>query len=43
LAGLVNNGAQVPGLDPAVFKGKVSVVNVLGLVVRAPATTKRRF
>ena len=28
LAGLVNNGAQVPGLDPAVFKGEVSVVNV---------------
>jgi len=28
IAGLVNNGAQVPGLDPAVFKGKVSVVNV---------------
>jgi cytochrome c biogenesis protein CcmG, thiol:disulfide interchange protein DsbE len=28
LAGLVNNGAQIPGLDPAVFKGKVSVVNV---------------
>jgi cytochrome c biogenesis protein CcmG/thiol:disulfide interchange protein DsbE len=28
LVGLVNNGAQVPGLDPAVFKGKVSVVNV---------------
>ena len=28
LAGLVDNGAQVPGLDPAVFKGKVSVVNV---------------
>ena len=28
LAGLVNNGAQVPGLDPAAFKGKVSVVNV---------------
>jgi cytochrome c biogenesis protein CcmG/thiol:disulfide interchange protein DsbE len=28
LEGLVNNGAQVPGLDPAVFKGKVSVVNV---------------
>jgi cytochrome c biogenesis protein CcmG, thiol:disulfide interchange protein DsbE len=28
LAGLINNGAQVPGLDPAVFKGKVSVVNV---------------
>ena len=28
LAGLVNDGAQVPGLDPAVFKGKVSVVNV---------------
>jgi cytochrome c biogenesis protein CcmG/thiol:disulfide interchange protein DsbE len=28
LAGLVDNGAQVPGLDPAMFKGKVSVVNV---------------
>jgi cytochrome c biogenesis protein CcmG, thiol:disulfide interchange protein DsbE len=28
LEGLVSNGAQVPGLDPAVFKGKVSVVNV---------------
>ncbi len=28
LEGLVNNGAQVPGLDPAVFKGKVSVVNI---------------
>jgi cytochrome c biogenesis protein CcmG, thiol:disulfide interchange protein DsbE len=28
LAGLVNNGAPVPGLDPADFKGKVSVVNV---------------
>jgi cytochrome c biogenesis protein CcmG, thiol:disulfide interchange protein DsbE len=28
LEGLVNNGAQVPGLDPSVFKGKVSVVNV---------------
>ena len=28
LQGLVNNGAQVPGLDPAMFKGKVSVVNV---------------
>lgn len=28
LNGLVNNGAQVPGLDPSVFKGKVSVVNV---------------
>jgi cytochrome c biogenesis protein CcmG/thiol:disulfide interchange protein DsbE len=28
LEGLVNNGAQVPGLDPATFKGKVSVVNV---------------
>ena len=26
--GLVNNGAAVPGLDPAAFKGKVSVVNV---------------
>jgi len=28
LEGLQNNGAQVPGLDPAVFKGKVSLVNV---------------
>ena len=28
LDGLVTNGAQVPGLDPAAFKGKVSVVNV---------------
>src|ERR1700729_383439 len=28
LEGLVSNGAQVPGLDPALFKGKVSVVNV---------------
>src|ERR1700682_1319732 len=28
LEGLVNDGAQVPGLDPAAFKGKVSVVNV---------------
>ena len=28
LEGLVNNGMQVPGLDPAVFKGNVSVVNV---------------
>ena len=28
LEGLVNNGAQVPGLDPSVFKGKVSVVNI---------------
>jgi cytochrome c biogenesis protein CcmG/thiol:disulfide interchange protein DsbE len=28
LEGLANNGAQVPGLDPAAFKGKVSVVNV---------------
>ena len=28
LEGLANNGAQVPGLDPAMFKGKVSVVNV---------------
>ncbi len=28
LEGLVNDGAQVPGLDPSVFKGKVSVVNV---------------
>jgi cytochrome c biogenesis protein CcmG/thiol:disulfide interchange protein DsbE len=28
LTGLVNNGGQIPGLDPSVFKGKVSVVNV---------------
>ena len=28
LQGLLNKGAQVPGLDPANFKGKVSVVNV---------------
>jgi cytochrome c biogenesis protein CcmG/thiol:disulfide interchange protein DsbE len=28
LEGLQNSGAQVPGLDPAAFKGKVSVVNV---------------
>jgi cytochrome c biogenesis protein CcmG/thiol:disulfide interchange protein DsbE len=28
LAGLAENGAPVPGLDPALFKGKVSVVNV---------------
>ena len=28
LEGLIQNGVQVPGLDPAVFKGKVSVVNV---------------
>jgi cytochrome c biogenesis protein CcmG/thiol:disulfide interchange protein DsbE len=28
LTGLLNDGAQVPGLDPADFKGKVSVVNV---------------
>jgi cytochrome c biogenesis protein CcmG/thiol:disulfide interchange protein DsbE len=28
LQGLVRDGAPVPGLDPAVFKGKVSVVNV---------------
>lgn len=28
LEGLVVGGVQVPGLDPAVFKGKVSVVNV---------------
>jgi cytochrome c biogenesis protein CcmG/thiol:disulfide interchange protein DsbE len=28
LPGLLKDGAQVPGLDPAVFKGKVSVVNV---------------
>ena len=28
LEGLANNGVPVPGLDPAAFKGKVSVVNV---------------
>jgi cytochrome c biogenesis protein CcmG/thiol:disulfide interchange protein DsbE len=28
LEGLVANGAAVPGLDPAVFQGRVSVVNV---------------
>jgi cytochrome c biogenesis protein CcmG, thiol:disulfide interchange protein DsbE len=28
LEGLLESGAQIPGLDPAVFKGKVSVVNV---------------
>jgi cytochrome c biogenesis protein CcmG, thiol:disulfide interchange protein DsbE len=28
LDGLVNDGTQVPGLDPAAFKGKVSLVNV---------------
>jgi cytochrome c biogenesis protein CcmG, thiol:disulfide interchange protein DsbE len=28
LDGLLSNGAQVPGLDPSAFKGKVSVVNV---------------
>ena len=28
LEGLTANGAQVPGLDPAAFKGQVSVVNV---------------
>ena len=28
LEGLVANGGQVPGLDPSVFKGKVSIVNV---------------
>jgi cytochrome c biogenesis protein CcmG/thiol:disulfide interchange protein DsbE len=28
LQGLVRDGVQVPGLDPAAFKGKVSIVNV---------------
>lgn len=28
LEGLVHDGTQVPGLDPAAFKGKVSLVNV---------------
>jgi cytochrome c biogenesis protein CcmG/thiol:disulfide interchange protein DsbE len=28
LEGLMKDGTQVPGLDPAAFKGKVSIVNV---------------
>jgi cytochrome c biogenesis protein CcmG/thiol:disulfide interchange protein DsbE len=28
LEGLLANGTQVPGLDPAAFKGQISVVNV---------------
>src|SRR5262245_55545267 len=28
LEGLMRDGAAVPGLDPAMFKGKVSIVNV---------------
>lgn len=28
LSGLLSDGAQVEGLDPAIFRGKVSVVNV---------------
>ena len=28
LDGLVKDGVPVPGLDPAAFKGKVSIVNV---------------
>ena len=28
LSGLLNEGTQVPGLDPELFKGKVSLVNV---------------
>jgi cytochrome c biogenesis protein CcmG, thiol:disulfide interchange protein DsbE len=28
LEGLLKDGTQIPGLDPSVFKGKVSVVNV---------------
>lgn len=28
LEGLLHNGGPVPGIDPALFKGKVSVVNV---------------
>jgi cytochrome c biogenesis protein CcmG, thiol:disulfide interchange protein DsbE len=28
IEGLTSNGAPVPGLDPAAFKGKVSIVNV---------------
>ena len=28
LEGLVSNGASIPGLDPAVFRGNVSIVNV---------------
>jgi cytochrome c biogenesis protein CcmG/thiol:disulfide interchange protein DsbE len=28
LPGLVKDGAQLPGLDPSAFKGKISIVNV---------------
>jgi cytochrome c biogenesis protein CcmG/thiol:disulfide interchange protein DsbE len=28
IEGLISNGAPIPGLDPASFKGKVSLVNV---------------
>jgi cytochrome c biogenesis protein CcmG, thiol:disulfide interchange protein DsbE len=28
LQGLLDNGAQVPGLDPAALRGKISIVNV---------------
>ena len=28
LEGLVRDGTQIPGLDPSMFKGKVSIVNV---------------
>src|ERR1700692_1705398 len=34
LAGLAIDGVPVPGLDPAMFKGKVSVVNVWALWCR---------
>jgi cytochrome c biogenesis protein CcmG, thiol:disulfide interchange protein DsbE len=39
LGGLLNSGTQVPGLDPSIFKGKVSIVNVWA----CRATTRRRF
>jgi cytochrome c biogenesis protein CcmG/thiol:disulfide interchange protein DsbE len=42
LQGLLSNGAQVPGLDPANFKGKVSVV-MSGRLGACPAMTRRRF
>jgi hypothetical protein len=42
LAGLVNNGAQVPGLDP-LFSRARSASSMSGPRGACPATTKRRF